>query len=551
MQDLTLTRRSMIATAALAAGGCHQGIAIGRPAAPRTVGDAHTHLFNASDLPVANFVRYVILPSRYGAMPGWAKAVIDLFARFYKSFAASARAEMGRAAGFAEGDLDPEDFGLRIAEFINREIDAANAKAGDAEAADLARSYRELNAAVAVDAGGSQAGFVDPERASPSAFALAARRGVTGPVAPGETADRTSSAAFGAAGLGDAVRMIGWGYELLLSRDAHVRNYLARHVTPGRLPGRLINHLVDYDVWLDDGPASGSSMFEQVEVMARIAVRYRGTLDIATFAGYCPLKNSIERLRGGTTTLDRLLGMHAQGKVAGFKLYPPMGFQATGNAGLADAAFDPREKGRVTALDRWHSAGGKGKLGQALDASLEAFYAVCAARGIPLMAHAANSNGAGPNFSRRADHLFWKQVAARHPIRLSLGHLAGQVRPFCEAVAKGPPYPADDWALATSIELLDAGSKGAEVYGDLAYMEELIDDPQLARDFFLALRTAYGKRDPNLTRILYGTDWIMLGIERHHERYLDQVVAGMQAANYSPLQQSNILGGNLRRFLRR
>ena len=283
----------------------------------------------------------------------------------------------------------------------------------------------------------------------------------------------------------------------------------------------------------------------------RVAVRYRGTLDIATFAGYCPLKNSIERLRGGTTTLDRLLGMHAQGKVAGFKLYPPMGFQATGNAGLAEAAFDPREKGRVTALDRWHSAGGKGKLGQALDASLEAFYAVCAARGIPLMAHAANSNGAGPNFGRRADHLFWKQVAARHPIRLSLGHLAGQVRPFCEAVAKGPPYPADDWALATSIELLDAGSKGAEVYGDLAYMEELIDDPQLARDFFLALRTAYGKRDPDLTRILYGTDWIMLGIERHHERYLDQVIAGMQAANYSPVQQSNILGGNLRRFLRR
>ena len=166
------------------------------------------------------------------------------------------------------------------------------------------------------------------------------------------------------------------------------------------------------------------------------------------------------------------------------------------------------------------------------------------------MAHAANSNGAGPGFAARADHQFWRQVAARHPVRLSLGHLADKVGPFCKAVAKGPPYPATAWALATSIGLLDPRSKGAEVYGDIGYMEELIDNPKLARDFFVALRTAYAPLDRDLSRLLFGTDWIMLGIERHHERYLEQVIAAMRAADYTAVQQANILGDNMRRFLR-
>lgn len=551
MEEAGFTRRSIIAGTMLTVGGCRRDVAAGFRPAPGAVGDAHVHLFNASDLPVANFVRYVILPNRYGAMPGWADAVIDLFARFYKSLAISARAEMGRAGGFVQGELDPEAFGARIAAFINAEIDAAGARADDADARELARSYRELNAAVAADAAGAGAGLVDPERASPSAFALVARKGEDGPVAPGEEADRATPVAFGAAGLGDAVRMVSWGYELLRSREAHVRTYQKRFQAAGARPGRVINHLVDYDAWLDDGPASGSGMMDQIEVMARIAERHRGTLDVATFAGYCPLKHALERLRPGSMTLDGLLELHRAGKVAGFKLYPPMGFRPTGNAALRDEEFDPREKGRTTALDRWRAAGGRKPLGEALDSSLEAFFATCAARGIPMMAHAANSNGAGPRFAGRADHRFWKQVAARHPIRLSLGHLADKVRPFIAAAGGPPPYPADVWALATSIELLDARSKGAEVYGDIGYMEELIDNPDLARDFFVALRAAYGRRDPDLTRILYGTDWIMLGIERHNERYLDHVVAGMRAAKYSAVQQSNILGNNLRRFLRR
>jgi hypothetical protein len=534
-----------------ALGGCKNGTPKSFPDATFPVGDAHAHLFNASDLPVANFVRYVILPNRYSTMPGWAKAVIDLFARFYKNLAVTAKAELGLAAGLGSSDLDPDTFGTRIAEFINREMDAASARTGDAESLELARSYRLLNSAVAADAGGAEAAFIDAARASPSAFAEAARKSEAGSVAPGEKLDNRLSPAFQADSLGDAVRMVGWGYELLRSRNAHVRTYLSRFRAAGAVPDRLLNHLVDYDAWLDDGPAPGSSHFEQVELMARISDRYRGTIDIATFAGYCPLKHSIERLKGAPTTLDRLLSFQTAGKVAGFKVYPPMGFRPAGNAALGDADFDPKEKGRRTAIDRWRAAGGQEPLGRALDSSLDLFYATCASRGIPIMTHAANSNGAGPAFSRRADHHFWKQVTSRHPIRLSLGHLADRVQPFVKAVTKGPPYPSDIWALATSIELLDASSVGAQVYGDIGYMEELIDNPDLARNFFVALRTAYGPRDPELTRILYGTDWIMLGIERHHRRYLEQVIAGMRAANYSAVQQRNILGDNLRRFLKR
>jgi hypothetical protein len=266
------------------------------------------------------------------------------------------------------------------------------------------------------------------------------------------------------------------------------------------------------------------------------------------YAGLCPLKYAIERLRPGQTTFNRLLDAHAAGAVFGFKMYPPMGFRPIGNAVLADADFDPKSPGRRTALDLWKNAGAPKPLGQALDDALRDIFRICAARRIPIMAHAANSNGAGPGYAERANPLYWLAVAREFPIRLTLGHLVDGVAPFLAAVEQGIT-PPNVWSLFTSTKLLDPRFPGATVYGDLGYTEELLDNPDLARRFFVALRAAFGQRDPDLTRVLYGTDWIMLGLERHDERYLECVLQGMHDARYSPTQQQNILGTNLRRFL--
>lgn len=71
----------------------------------------------------------------------------------------------------------------------------------------------------------------------------------------------------------------------------------------------------------------------------------------------------------------------------------------------------------------------------------------------------------------------------------------------------------------------------------------------LCKRFFEVLRIVYGKNDPDLTRILYGTDWLMVGHERHNQRYLKAMVRGMEAAGYSDRQKENILWSNTQAFL--
>lgn len=547
-----LSRRRVLAAGALLpaqllASSCRS--VAGSPE-PEGVGDAHAHLFNAADLPVAGFVRYVAIPSKFPQMPGWGKAMIDLFATLFKGAAVTADQESDRLRiGKGLAEISPARFGLLVANHIREQTATSPGALVDEERTELIESYRELNRAVAADSS-APAALRDTSEPSADLFAEIARKADDGALAPGDVANQKAAAGFGGGDLASAARLLGWGYLMLLSRASHLKRYRNRVRTPEFGPNLVINHLVDYDLWLDDAPTSGSDVFAQVKVMNRLAVANQDLVKLRLFAGYCPLRHAIDLTGGQPTTFDRLAALFPKGQVHGFKLYPPMGFRPFGNAALPDASFDPKETGRRTALDRWKAIAGGNPLGAALDDALARFYRTCADRGIPLMAHAARSNGAGRDYADRADHQYWAMVAARYNIRLSLGHLVDNVVPFVEAAEKGPPYPAEIWSLATAISLLDPRPTGAEAYGDIGYTQELLDQPKLAARFFTAIRKAFGKADPDLTRIMYGTDWIMLGMERQNEHYLECIVRGMRDGGLTATQQQNILSNNVRRYLR-
>lgn len=546
-----LSRRRVIAAAAVlpAVASVSGGLSLAAPQPAMPVGDAHTHLFNAADLPVRNFLKYVELPSRYPSSPGWAKALIDLFGTVFKRLAGTASDELNRMASRQSAPIvSPEAFARAVTRHASERMKRTNAGLVDPEELDLAQSYRELNVAVAADAG-DRSQFSDPTQPNPAALVLLARKTEGGAVRPGDVADRGAAAAMSLSGLSDAARILGWGYQMLQSRDRHIRHYLEHFRTAGAIPNLLVNHLVDYDMWLDEGPAKGSDLAAQITVMARLAERYHSRADLRLFAGFCPLKNAVETAGGEKTTLDELLAAKRAGKIHGFKLYPPMGFRPIGNADLRDADFNPTERGRLTALDRWRAAG-SGPLGQALDASLARFYHLCVAQRAPIMAHAARSNAAGPGFAERANPAYWAEVVRCFPLRLSLGHLVDDVGLFVTAAEKGPPYPTNVWSLYTSTTLLDVRGTQGEIYGDLAYTQELIDDRKLTERFFRAVLKSFGPRDPELTRVMFGTDWIMLGIEKHNDGYLEFIMRGMRDAELSATQQRNVLVDNVRRFLR-
>src|SRR3546814_17060125 len=107
---------------------------------------------------------------------------------------------------------------------------------------------------------------------------------------------------------------------------------------------------------------------------------------------------------GGT---GRSVGRAAH-RIAGFKLYPPMGFRPDTNKGL----ILPKGRAGDIVRKRWGDREWNlDEIGDRLDASLDSFFRYCAAEDIPVIAYAAMSNGsmAGADNLEAPSH--WLQCA--------------------------------------------------------------------------------------------------------------------------------------------
>jgi predicted TIM-barrel fold metal-dependent hydrolase len=549
-----LDRRSFVAGAAALA-GCRGGRFGGGGGAPMPFADAHVHLFNASDLPAGKFVKYVLIPHFAPGAPEWAAALADWFVNFVKPTAVSVEAEeAGAAEALAVAHAQPPaDFGRDAARYVEERTGGEAVAAEAAPDADLKQSYAAFLGAVRAAAGMAAEASASGSGDNARAFQRIAEAAEADDLLVAEGApDRNRGAALSgeALGVGAVFRLVGWAYLMLKSRRAHLDSFLKRYGSPSDKPVLIANHLVDYDMWLDDAPDRRSGHLAQIRLMAKIAAEERGRVELRTFAGFCPLKHALEVASGNRpTTLERLQALYLDGQVAGFKMYPPMGFRAIGNGSLTDDDFDPKASGRTTARDRWRPVG-TGSLGQALDRSLRHFYTWAVDHDAPILAHAGPGNAAGPGYGERANPAFWEQALREFPLRLSLGHLVYEAQPFVVVAEGGPPDPSV-WALQSSIRMMSTAPPArGQVYGDLGFMPELAADRVLARRFFKALRAKFGEHDPQLTRILYGSDWIMLGYMPNYGKHMIAMKQAMNDVGYSREQMENILYRNARRFLK-
>ncbi|QDX26450.1 amidohydrolase family protein [Sphingomonas suaedae] len=589
-------RRAVLATGAALPllASCGPAALGKKPSARRAYADTHVHLFNAHDLPIGMFMVEILFGQ--GDAPPFLKAIVDYLLRGVQKFADSATAERRRIEGGAAlaksvGTLSPETFGADIAYWATRDPGAekdANAELplfaneGERDAA-----YAELIEAVVADSRGTSLDKVRKRMGEgpgapvakaeiQRAFADLARRAENSDLPPPGTKLFDGGASIKKSGgvrcdsgcsdtgfsrsIGAIIRYFGWGYLMLKSREHHLTKYLALAAGQREQPTLILNHLVDYDAWLGVPPRRGSAHVEQVAVAHALAGKYRTGgrrrpgVEIVTFAGFCPLKHALEAKAGLPRALDAMLAL-GRDKVAGFKLYPPMGFRPSGNKELRNDAFDPRSRYRAAHFRRWRAAlagqGGGKEIGSAIDAALEEFYTTCAKQGIPVMAHAGPGMQAGPDFGQRANPHFWIDVAERHRLRISLGHLVNSAEDFVCALRAGGDPPKCVWALHAGRTLLDPTNSAlkATVYGDLAFMPELIESPALAVEFFKGLHAVFGVKDPALTRITYGSDYIMLGTMKDYDEHLSVMRAAMAKAEYTSEQVENILVNNARRFL--
>jgi hypothetical protein len=312
--------------------------------------------------------------------------------------------------------------------------------------------------------------------------------------------------------------------------------------------------MVDYDWWIAGGDETEKSpLTAQVELHKELAILSGGR--VHAFVPFDPFKEAMHREDNSLDSSFKLVkdaigekntnGDVTIGKGAiGVKLYPPMGFAALGNATqdvwkdktwLTDLARDPR-------------------FGQLLDDAMRDLFTWCLEQDVPIMAHTNITNTPHDDFLPLVGPEFWTLALDEFPgLRLNFAHFGG-------AGSKG--FESD--RVRKFLELMADPTRGANAFADASYFTRLLEDPQVVNeglqtlfdsDFGIILRS----------RLMYGSDWKMLLLEKFASDYLrrfNQVISdlspgdsqlqtgffGRNAAAFLGLQQGNATRRRLEQF---
>jgi hypothetical protein len=274
--------------------------------------------------------------------------------------------------------------------------------------------------------------------------------------------------------------------------------------------------LVDFDEPLGEypGATTPSSIDDQTKVISRICELSRGHL--VALAPYCPCKD----VARNDASLRNVLQAWTRPGFVGAKLYPPMGFYPYGN----------------------------GSPGNPIDAALGCLFHECINSDAVVMAHAGPSMCATSPHCKHPGPKGWKK-ALKHvfdtehkPLRAALGHFGG---PFDDKKSEARIWPEGFLDLMRE-------AFGQKLYADLSYASEVL---QTSNDSCVVSRlTRLMTRSSSLLseRLMYGSDWLMLGLEPQWRRYakrMEVVIAETENQSGATGFKARFFGGNARDWL--
>lgn len=496
--------------------------------------DVHAHVFNASDLPVEKFLKIVILdlypqPGVQRLLNNKDRDIVDWLLELFLFILGENRAPTARE---------------EIEVLSGRAAALPRAKELDTAAQTTIKRTGEFLKGLAQPEGMT---FRQHRPTEPGAILL---RDAIVRAANGEIRSLRSMSAEDFEGVAERAYNSGadvglylrWFTLFTVYRHVLVDRLAADHERQGYKPLMLSPATIDYSRWLEEDVRS--PLPDQVLVMDLIARRPAGPA-VHPYVAFDPLREVY--FRHGKDQISPLQ-IARQALVdhgfIGVKLYPPMGFEPLGNSNAWPDYFRFIER----------DLGGATRLGDELDAALHDLYDLCMEMQAPVLAHAADSNGAGPTFADRADPAFWLPVFVKYPnLRVCLAHFgrftyrSKAAPPNAPAPSPAAPEASWEWTVGTYIR----EHPGAPVFADLAFFSEILAADANQRRQLAGTFQLFAQRfDPGLEHLMFGTDWIMTGVVPGDTNYTQTVTQFLKEdCGFNDDAMKRILTGNAMRFL--
>ncbi|WP_138934687.1 amidohydrolase family protein [Roseovarius arcticus] len=484
--------------------------------------DIHTHFFNGRDVPAIGFVQQTFLRDPHGPVDPdmTSTAFMKLLKTILLTNTPTAKRELAVVMGGAPvtpPDVierrDQENVATALAEYAAGDVpNTAGLSVGRSD------ESRILDR-IALDVGqvSVRTGLQSPRQ---QARTLAAEVYAKGAPTTGTEREYRH--------LSPLLQSIRWAGLLTRARQDILAEMQRAYGGPTQV--RVFSpSIVDFTYWFKTTENDVDSVADQIEIVSAISKRFQDAL-VLPFAPFCPLRAALEReAHPEWDSLRNVKLAVLERGFAGVKMYPPLGFKPIGNT--ADVSV-------------WAKRAPKGG-GPALDRELERLYAWCAENDVPIKAHATNSMGAGPGTGQFAAPQEWRAVLSRPEfgnLRVNLAHFGR----FKET-APNADHPAQrDWEDTIAEMLEDFPG----LYFDLGFWPIATESDGPNRTRVMARMRELIAHAPLVSRrMMYGSDWSMIGRLPGHQTYSAQVVSALEELGFADDRLQGVMGSNAARYL--
>ncbi len=302
--------------------------------------------------------------------------------------------------------------------------------------------------------------------------------------------------------------------EFFQYRFLSAHHYLRTYDSPDHAFDLMVNHIVDYEWWLNaQGNPAPTTLEQQMLLAKKLSIHTEGR--IHAFVPFDPLRqllydDGVRKTGNGSPNFNPMelveKSIFDWGAV-GVKLYPPMGFSMGENHDFKDlwkknrSGFAPPVQELMAQED----------FGKQLDDCLKRLYAYCHKKDIPLMMHSNRSNFSRQDFDLLIDPPLWNCALRNNKVTSCYAHLGGAGNRKIDALTD-----AEHFVYAMQLP-------GSRQFADTSYFSDMAGDSEQVNRMAEKLDKLFAQKPVAHSRfhnLMYGTDWKMLLFEKSSKTYL-------------------------------